>query len=75
LDENASLKNIVASNDLRVARLVAPIYTSGNPIAPKKRNVLLVGLFGGLFLGLLFAFGRQIIPNLKTQLENNAIPK
>jgi LPS O-antigen subunit length determinant protein (WzzB/FepE family) len=75
LDEITALKNVVASNDNRATRLVAPIYASDDPIAPKKRNVLLVGLFGGLFLGLMIAIGRQIIPSLKTQLENNANSK
>lgn len=75
LDEITALKNVVSSSENRATRLVAPIYASDDPIAPKKRNVLLAGLFGGLFLGLLIAFGRQIIPNLKTQFENNTIPK
>jgi capsular polysaccharide biosynthesis protein len=75
LDESATLRNIVASNDSRATRLVAPIYVSNDPITPKKRNVLLGGLFSGLFLGLLIAFGRQIIPYLKAQLENKTYPK
>ena len=75
LDEITALKNVVASNENRATRLVAPIYASDNPVAPKKRNILLAGLFGGLFLGLMISIGRQIIPNLKTQLENNPIPK
>lgn len=75
LDEITALKNVVASNDNRATRLVVPIYASDDPIAPKKRNVLLVGLFGGLFLGLLIALWRQIIPSLKAQLENNTLPK
>jgi uncharacterized protein involved in exopolysaccharide biosynthesis len=74
LDEITALKNVVASNDNRATRLVAPIYASDDPIAPKKRNVLLVGLFSGLFLGLLISLGRQIIPSLKVQL-NNIPPK
>jgi uncharacterized protein involved in exopolysaccharide biosynthesis len=75
LDQITALTNVVASNENRATRLVAPIYASDDPIAPKKRNVLLAGLFGGLFLGFLIAFGRQIIPNLKTQLENNTLHK
>ena len=75
LDQNTALKNIVAANESRATRLVAPIYASNDPIAPKKHNVLLVGLFGGLFLGLLIAFGRQITPSLKAQLEINTLPK
>jgi LPS O-antigen subunit length determinant protein (WzzB/FepE family) len=74
LDEITALKNVVATNDNRATRLVAPIYVSEDPVAPKKRITLLAGLFGGLFLGLLIAIGRQIIPSLKAQLENNTHP-
>ena len=75
LDQISFLQNVVVPNDNRATRLVAPIYASDDPIAPKKRNHLLGGLFGGLFLGLLIALGRQIIPNLKIQLEKNALSK
>jgi LPS O-antigen subunit length determinant protein (WzzB/FepE family) len=71
LNEITALRNVVASNKSRETRLLAPIYASDDPIAPKKRNVLLVGLFGGLFTGLLIAFGRQLVLSLKEQLENN----
>jgi capsular polysaccharide biosynthesis protein len=75
LDEITALKNVVVSSDDRATRLVAPIYASNDPIAPKKRNVLLGGLFGGVFLGLMIAFGRQLIPNIKARLENSTLPK
>ena len=71
LDEMTALRNVVTSNDNRATRLIAPIYASDDPIAPKKPNVLLAGLFGGLFLGFLIAFGRQIIPKIKLQLTSN----
>lgn len=69
LDEAATLKNVVATNEMRMTRLVSPIYASDNPIAPKKRNILLAGLFGGLFLGLLIAFAHQLIPKIKAKLK------
>jgi LPS O-antigen subunit length determinant protein (WzzB/FepE family) len=75
LDEITNLTNVVSSNENRATRLVAPIYVSEDPIAPKKRNVLLMGLFGGLFLGLLIAFWCQLIPKIKAQLQKNALPK
>jgi LPS O-antigen subunit length determinant protein (WzzB/FepE family) len=70
LNEITALTNVVAFNENRATRLLAPIYASDDPIAPKKRNVLLAGLFGGLFLGLLIAFVLQLVPNIKAQLEN-----
>lgn len=72
LDEINALKNVVSSSENAATRLIAPIYASNDPIAPKNGAVLLTGLCGGLFLGLLIAFGRQLITNIKTRLENNA---
>ena len=66
LDEIAALKNIVTSNQNRATQMVAPIYASDEPIAPKKRMVLAAGLLGGLFLGLLMALARQIVLKLKS---------
>lgn len=65
LDEIAGLKNVVSSNQSRATRLIAPIYASDTPIAPKKRAVLAGGLSGGLFLGLLIALARKMIAKLK----------
>lgn len=70
LDEITALKNVVISNESRSTRLIAPIYASDIPVAPKKRMVLVVGLFGGLFLGLLLALGRQMWLRLKDELQD-----
>ena len=67
LDEITALKNALASNQNRTTRLIAPVYSSDMPIAPKKRNILAAGLFGGLFLGLLIALARQMIIKLKSK--------
>jgi LPS O-antigen subunit length determinant protein (WzzB/FepE family) len=67
LDDISALKNIVTSNQNRVTRLLAPIYSSDMPIAPKKPSILAAGLFGGLFLGLLIALARQMIAKFKSQ--------
>ena len=68
LDEMTGLKNILASNQNRATRLIAPIYASDVPISPKKRIALATGLFAGLFLGLLIALARQMIAKLKSQV-------
>lgn len=69
LDEITALKNVVTSNQSRATRLIAPIYASDTPIAPKKRVVLVAGLFGGLFLGLLLALARQLWMKLKADVQ------
>lgn len=68
-DEITSLKNVVTSNQSRATRLIAPIYASDTPIAPKKRIVLMAGLVGGLFLGLLLALARQLWMKLKADMQ------
>lgn len=72
LDEITALKTVVTSNQSRATRLIAPIYASDTPVAPKKRVVLAGGLLGGLFLGLLIAMGRQVIARLKKDLGEQA---
>ena len=69
LDQITAIKSIISSNQNRATRLVAPIYTSEAPIAPKKRNILAAGLLGGLFLGLLIALGRKVIAKMKDEMR------
>lgn len=58
---------ILRSVQQRETKLAAPIYISEFPVSPKKGASLLMGLFGGVFLGLVFAIGRQLIIRLKSQ--------
>lgn len=67
LDEIADLKNVVASNQNRATRLVAPIYSGNIPVAPKKQLILVFGLFGGLFLGFLIALIRVMTAKIKSE--------
>lgn len=69
LDEITSLKNVVTSNQSRATRLIAPVYASDTPVAPKKHIVLMAGLLCGLFLGLLLALARQIWIKLKADMQ------
>jgi uncharacterized protein involved in exopolysaccharide biosynthesis len=69
LDQITALKSVVSSNQNRVTRLVATIYASEAPIAPKKRNILAAGLLGGLFLGLLMTLGRKVIAKMKDEMR------
>lgn len=68
LDEISELKNVVTSNQNRATRLIAPIYAGDMPISPKKSKILAFGLFGGIFLGLLFAICRRVVDNLKVEV-------
>ena len=70
LDEITALNNALAINQNRTTRLIAPVYASDMPISPKKRNILLAGFIGGILLGLLITFFRQLISKVKEQLES-----
>lgn len=72
LDEITALKNVVTSNQSRATRLIAPIYASDIPIAPKNRVVLVSGLLGGLLLGIMLALGRQMWAKLKVGTQEQA---
>lgn len=52
-EEILRLNTFITTADTRQAKLVSPIYASDVPVAPKKKIVLITGLFAGLFLGLL----------------------
>lgn len=73
LDEITALKNVVTSNQNRATRLIAPIYASDIPVAPKKRVALAAGLFGGLFTGLLLALGRQMWARFKSDMQKQGV--
>ena len=66
-DQMALLQDLISFSQSHVTRLVSPIYASDNPVTPKKRIALLVGLLGGLLLGLLIALGRQMWTKLESQ--------
>ena len=69
LGEIATLKNIIISYQSKATRLIAPIYTSEVPIAPNKQIVLVSGLLGGFFAGLLLAWARLMWVRLKSDLQ------
>jgi capsular polysaccharide biosynthesis protein len=58
-EEILRLNTFITTANTRQAKLVSPIYASDTPVAPKKRMVLIAGLFAGLFLGLLLMLGKQ----------------
>ena len=65
LEEITALKDMIVSNQNRATRLIAPVYVSDTPIAPKKRLVLALGVLGGLFLGLVLTLGFQMLTKFK----------
>lgn len=68
LNEIAMLRSVVISSQNRATRLVAPIYANNTPIAPKKVTALAAGILGGLCLGLLIAWIRQVVFRLKADM-------
>jgi hypothetical protein len=60
LREISSAKMILRSSKYQLAQLVSPIFTSDESTRPKKTIVLLTGIFGGLFLGLLILLASKL---------------
>lgn len=61
-NEAVKLKSFIQSSEVGQARLVSPIHVLDKPISPNKISVLLIGLFIGLTIGVLFS----LIKNLST---------
>ncbi|MGL6056091.1 MAG: hypothetical protein ACRC0O_12705 [Vibrio metschnikovii] len=53
----------------QTATLQSPVYVADSPVFPKKGLSLVAGLMGGLFLGVLIALVRQVLPKFKAQLQ------
>lgn len=68
-DERDKLQATVDANTVQTATLQSPIFVSDKPVYPKKILSLIVGLFGGLFLGILIALARQVFPKFKAQMR------
>lgn len=61
LGKIAEFEMLAAINRSGETSLVAPIYASDIPVAPKKSWIMLIGLIGGVFFGLLLAMWRQFV--------------
>lgn len=60
LDQIESLKNTINSSKNKPMRLLAPIDIGEVPLAPNKKITFTLGLFGGIFLGLVIAAVRKL---------------
>ena len=58
-EEVVRLKKFIEFTDVGQTKLISPIYVSDKPVLPKKGVILLVGLFAGLLLGLLYSLIRK----------------
>lgn len=68
-DQREKLLDLVDGKQLQNSIQQPQIYVADKPIYPKKVMSLLVGAMGGVFLGLLAAFLRQMIAKLKAQSQ------
>lgn len=68
-DEREKLQELADGANIQGAQLQSPVYVADSPIFPKKALSMVAGLFGGLFLGLLIALGRQVLASLWLQLQ------
>jgi len=52
------LNKVLASASFRKTKLISPIYGEAKEISPKKKNILIISFFIGLFLSLMLAFAK-----------------
>ena len=71
-DEVIRLNDLISSANSRQAKLISPIYSEGNKVSPKRGIVLILGLFAGLFLGLLWMLGQRVYKAYKVSTAFNA---
>ena len=69
-EEVIRLRSFVEFAEMRQVKLVSPIYATDIPVTPKKRKVLVAGLFGGLFLGFLLMIGKRVFLSNKAANVN-----
>lgn len=67
LDEISALKNVVVSNQNRTTRLVASIYASDIPVAPKNKWYLLLGYWTGSSSAYLLYLVEERLQKLKAK--------
>jgi capsular polysaccharide biosynthesis protein len=67
-EEIMRLNTFITTADARQTKLTSPIYVSHKPVLPKKTLSLVMGLFTGLFLGLLYVLLRKAWLNYKLGL-------
>lgn len=59
-EEISRLKSMVSSADKKYIELLSPIYINDEPVFPKKKSSLIIGLLYGLILGFLYAIARKL---------------
>jgi uncharacterized protein involved in exopolysaccharide biosynthesis len=64
---------LMNSAQQKAVQLAAPIFIPQKPVSPKKSISLLAGLFGGMFLGLVIALGRQQYRAYKVKSQEGAV--
>lgn len=61
--ESGILNTLIKSNEKQTAKLIAPIYSQENPISPKPKIALVLGLIAGFLAGLLYILIKTITFN------------
>lgn len=65
-DERDKFQMIFYQKDVRATQLQSPIRVVEKPDYPKKAGILIAGISGELFFGLLIALGRKMIAKLNS---------
>jgi LPS O-antigen subunit length determinant protein (WzzB/FepE family) len=58
-DEMIRLNDLISYANTSQTKLISPIYSPENKVSPKRAIALIVGLFAGLFFGVLYMLGQR----------------
>jgi LPS O-antigen subunit length determinant protein (WzzB/FepE family) len=53
------LNDLISYANTSQTKLISPIYSPENKVSPKRAIALIVGLFAGLFFGVLYMLGQR----------------
>ncbi len=68
-DEIVRLNSFIVAGESRQAKLVSPVYVSEEPVFPKKKTTLILGLLTGLFLGIFLMIVARLWNNSKVNKQ------
>lgn len=68
--ETIRLNALLTLGDEEYATLISPTTVSDNPVSPNKISILVLGLFCGMLLGLLYAFFSKAMRNYKSRYNS-----
>lgn len=69
MTDREKMLDLINSVQHRGTKMISPIYTQENPVAPKKKISLLVGLLAGVLSGLGISLARRFFTSIRKKMS------